>query len=146
MLDPAVPDHQDAVYNVVYRILGDSQQATLITQNTLSAAFRGADGSRARAARRWLLRAAIRQCCGRSQRPGSARPLAESNHDPCQACLQALPLEQRVVVVLSDLQGMSYREIAEVTGMPVTAVRARLSQGRSRLRDELVARDWPGEA
>lgn len=51
--------------------------------------------------------------------------------------LQALPLEQRVAVILCDLQGLSYEEIASATHATLGTVRSRIARGRGRLRDYL---------
>jgi RNA polymerase sigma-70 factor (ECF subfamily) len=51
--------------------------------------------------------------------------------------LQTLPLEQRVAVVLCDLQGLSYEEIAATTGATLGTVRSRIARGRMRLRNYL---------
>jgi len=53
--------------------------------------------------------------------------------------LEQLPEEQRLVVLLSDVHGYSYDEIAEVTGAPVGTVKSRLSRARGRLRELLRA-------
>lgn len=54
-----------------------------------------------------------------------------------QSGLQVLPLEQRVAVVLCDIQGLSYDEIAATTQTTLGTVRSRIARGRSRLRDYL---------
>jgi RNA polymerase sigma-70 factor (ECF subfamily) len=53
--------------------------------------------------------------------------------------LQTLPDDQRLAVVLSDIQGYSYDEISTVTGWPLGTVKSRLSRGRMHLRDALRA-------
>jgi RNA polymerase sigma-70 factor (ECF subfamily) len=57
-----------------------------------------------------------------------------------QQSIASLPPDQRVIVVLSDVQGMSYQEIAEITGVALGTVKSRLSRARARLRDYLTAR------
>jgi RNA polymerase sigma-70 factor (ECF subfamily) len=52
----------------------------------------------------------------------------------------ALPVEQRLVLVLSDVQGLPYQEIAQVTGISLGTVKSRLSRGRAKLRDYLQDR------
>jgi RNA polymerase sigma-70 factor (ECF subfamily) len=52
--------------------------------------------------------------------------------------INQLPEDQRIVVVLSDIQGMAYQEIAEIIDEPLGTVKSRLSRGRSRLRDFLI--------
>lgn len=49
--------------------------------------------------------------------------------------LQSLPEEQRVVVVLSDVQGLSYEEIASITGVSLGTVKSRISRGRLKIRE-----------
>jgi RNA polymerase sigma-70 factor (ECF subfamily) len=62
-----------------------------------------------------------------------------------EQALQALPFEQRTVVTLCDVQGLSYEEAAEVTNAELGTVKSRLSRARSRLRDLLRARgELPG--
>ena len=63
-----------------------------------------------------------------------ARQLSEE----VTASLSALPDEFRVVVVLSDLNGFSYREIADILDCPVGTVMSRLYRGRKSMRRELV--------
>lgn len=58
-------------------------------------------------------------------------------HQAIQQGLQRLPPEYRIVVVLSDIEGLSYEEIAQVLEVPLGTVKSRLSRGRSMLRDYL---------
>jgi RNA polymerase sigma-70 factor (ECF subfamily) len=55
-----------------------------------------------------------------------------------QRGLETLPLEQRTVVVLSDIQGMSYNEIAQAMSTSLGTVKSRLNRGRRKLRDYLI--------
>ena len=55
-----------------------------------------------------------------------------------QRGIETLPPEQRIMVVLSDVQGLSYKEIADVTGVSLGTVKSRLSRGRAKLRDQLL--------
>ncbi len=56
-----------------------------------------------------------------------------------QAGINHLPEEQRVVLVLSDVQGLPYQEIPEIIDPPLGTVKSRLSRARGRLRDFLLA-------
>lgn len=139
-LDRFVCRHRDMVYNVAYRILGDQELAARVTGDTLarsfplSASFRGKVGHQ-------ILIQLVASICRDPQRhlPAQEAPLS-GNGDPVQACLATLPLDQRIALVLSDVQGLSYHDIATVTGGSVDVVRARLSQGRAALRDTLRSR------
>ena len=63
-----------------------------------------------------------------------------------QKGLSGLPSGQRLAVVLSDIQGLSYEEIAQVMGCSLGTVKSRLSRGRAQLRDYLLARElFPSE-
>lgn len=59
---------------------------------------------------------------------------ARAGVDRMRAALQTLPTAQRVAVVLADVHGMSVEEIAQTEGVTPTAVKSRLSRGRTRLR------------
>ncbi len=64
--------------------------------------------------------------------------LSQELQDLIQRGLQRLPLDQRTAVVLSDIEGFSYEEVATATQTTMGTVRSRISRGRSRLRDYLV--------
>ncbi|HLI06613.1 MAG TPA: sigma-70 family RNA polymerase sigma factor [Ktedonobacteraceae bacterium] len=74
--------------------------------------------------------------------------LAQELHEVIQEGLQRLPLDQRTAVVLCDIQGLSYEEVAAATQTTLGTVRSRISRGRTRLRDylyqhrELLPRDY----
>jgi RNA polymerase sigma-70 factor (ECF subfamily) len=54
-----------------------------------------------------------------------------------ERALAALPDDQRLVVILSDVHGHSYAEIAEIAGVAIGTVKSRISRARARLRDTL---------
>ncbi len=62
------------------------------------------------------------------------------------AALRDLPESFRVAVCLADVEGCTYREIAELTGVPVGTVMSRLHRGRARLRRKLTISPRPGTA
>jgi len=57
-----------------------------------------------------------------------------------QICIQELPVEFREMIVLRELEGMSYREIAEAAAVPVGTVVSRLARARKRLEQCLIPR------
>jgi len=59
-----------------------------------------------------------------------------------QTCIDQLPEDMRTVVVMSDVMGMDYAEIAESTGSALGTVKSRLSRARGRLRDCLRQNVW----
>lgn len=166
--------YQQIMYSVVYRMLGDADNAADVTQDAFIAAFRGIQTYRGGSSfRAWLLRIGSNMACDywrREQRhpadsldmlvddeephaPGLLSILAESGveNNPeerlltlelqalIQQALQQLPLDQRVAVVLCDVQGLSYEEIAAATQTTLGTVRSRISRGRVRLRNYLYA-------
>jgi RNA polymerase sigma-70 factor (ECF subfamily) len=72
-----------------------------------------------------------------SERPEEQVMRGELN-DLIQLGINYLPEDQRVILVLSDVQGFTYQEIADIVGQPLGTVKSRLSRGRQRLRDFLL--------
>ena len=156
------------VYNLCYRMLGDAESAADAAQDAFLAAFRNLRSFRGGSFRSWMLRIATNTCYDvlrvRKRRPSvsldieaddesASSPLqiadtAESPDDfaqrrelaaAIQAGLIALPDEQRIVLILSDIQGLAYEEIAQITNSNLGTVKSRLSRGRARLREVLKA-------
>lgn len=159
--------YQDMAYSVAYRILGDADAAQDATQEAFIAAYRKIHQFRGEHFKPWLLRIVTNACYDelRRQRRRPATSL-EAFHESqtaaetalhsqyetpeqhlqrdelntaIQDCLNALPDDQRVVAILSDIEGYSYQEIAAITGWPAGTVKSRLSRARGRLRDCLRA-------
>lgn len=164
--------YQRRVYNLAYRALGNPQDAADVTQDAFLSAYRAINSFRGGSFRAWLLRIATNACYDRLRRHrrqpaesledllaslGDAAPVSDPDPGPepaalgaetvaqVQAGLLTLPEEQRMVVVLSDVQGLVYEEIAEALGLSLGTVKSRLSRGRAKLRDYLSARgELPG--
>jgi RNA polymerase sigma-70 factor (ECF subfamily) len=149
-------ENQSIVYNLAYRILGDPDSAAAATERTLLKACR--QRPRGQPSVRWLLRIAVAMCqeelrqaqilTSDLRRPlagdnahesGAAHTAHQPSGDGVQTLLNTLPPDQRVTLVLSDVQGLSYREIADVIGVSVDVVRSRLGRGRTALRNALLA-------
>jgi len=160
--------YQSLLYNTAYRILGDAEAAADVTQETLFSVYRALDDFRGGSFKAWLLRIVTNACYDhlrrKRRRPTSSleallvgsrvhRIFTEGAEDPedyvmrrdlgriIQRGLRLLNDDQRVAIVLSDIHGLSYPEIAEVTGVPVGTVKSRISRGRARLRDYLMGQD-----
>ena len=160
--------YEGRVYNLCYRMLGDADSAADAAQDAFLSAFRNLRSFRGGSFRSWLLRIATNTCYdvlrARKRRPttsldvdsdaeddGSPLQIADTAEAPddfalrrelaaaIQRGLADLPEEQRLILVLSDIQGLAYEEIAEVTGANLGTVKSRLSRGRARLRDILKA-------
>jgi RNA polymerase sigma factor (sigma-70 family) len=159
--------YQSTVYNLAYRILGDPDAASDATQDAFLSAYRAIDRFRGGSFKAWLLRIVTNACYDqlrvKQRRPADSLDdmLVEPEHDPCltdhsespeeyalrqelgvaiQSGLSDLPADQRVALVLSDIEGMSYQEIAEATRVSVGTVKSRLSRARAKLRDYLQGR------
>ena len=158
----AVACHQRRVFTFASYLLGSRVEAEDVTQEVLLRYWRhwaGVPESRAGA---WLLRVTRNACvdrvrAGRSRmrlvacgcdpgvmeavacgEPGpEARVRGGELRDRLASALTRLPEPQRSAVVLREVQGLSYQEIAEVLGKPLATIRAAIHRGRKRLREEL---------
>jgi RNA polymerase sigma-70 factor (ECF subfamily) len=154
-----VRDHQSLVYNLAYRILGDEMPAVIATQDAFLRAFPAFEEHRKKASELWLIGLVVEVCQERmslspqleygfgdappeDNMPGSGTALRrrQPGCEEAQALLNTLPPEERVTVVLSDIQGLSCKEVAHVTHVPTYVIRSRLDRGRTRLRNALLAR------
>ncbi len=162
--------YQDRVYNLCLRMLGAPQPAEDATQETFLSAFRNMGRLRGPSLRAWLLRIASNVCIDEIRRARrhpqvSLETPAEDDEperpsfqvaDPaegpeglalrgelCEALqgeLLRLPDDQRLAVLLCDVEGLSYDEIAATMSSSVGTVKSRISRGRARLREALRAR------
>ena len=162
-----VEQYQTAVYNLCLRMLGSTQAAEDATQEAFISAYRSLASFRGGSFRAWLFRIAANACYDelRRRRARPALSLDEPRRGEERAydapapgqsldehvervelaavlvqALAALPPDQRLVVVLCDVQGLDYAEIARATGASLGTVKSRLSRARSRLRTFLLAR------
>lgn len=150
-LEAVVLPHLDAAYTLARYLMGDDADAQDVVQDAALravkhfAGFRGKTGSDARAWFLTIVRNAAYTWRRRRRREALDTEFNEEFHsegdavvDPAavldiQQALAGLPLEFREVIVLRELEGLSYREIADVTGVPVGTVMSRLARARKRL-------------
>jgi RNA polymerase sigma factor (sigma-70 family) len=162
--------HLDAAYRFARWLVHSRSDAEDIVQDALLRAFRGFEGLRGSEARPWLL-SIVRNCHATAYQQRKRRatlPLPEEGDaqhahamvatepDPENLSMQrddertferllgALSQEHREVLALRELEEMSYREIAEVTSLPVGTVMSRLARARSALK-ELWLKETEGE-
>lgn len=148
--------HQDLVFSVALRLMGNREAALDATQETFVTLFRKADRFRAEAAfTTWLYRVATNTCYDhlRKQQRRQTVQLPE-HHDPIDPtaeddftsvelsptvheALASIPPDFRAAVVLSDVQGCSLMEIAEVLDIPVGTAKSRIFRGRRMLAQKL---------
>ena len=153
------------VFNTAYRILGDHDAADDATQTTFLRAYRSLRTFRRSSTfTTWLYRIVTNVCLDTVRRRSrqaqsltldsgeeelAERELPDGRHQPEAAAmgnelqravhqaLQRLRLEHRLVLVLYDLAGFSYEEVAEMLRLPLGTVKSRLNRARHALREEL---------
>jgi RNA polymerase sigma-70 factor, ECF subfamily len=140
-----VERHERRVYNLAYRMLGRPEDAADATQEVFLICLRKLGGFRGRSAfTTWLHRVAANVCYEALRKRSRERaadqeiePPAEPDHADASAAaldvhraLQDVPEEFRAVLILHDLQGVPYNEIAEALGVPIGTVKSRLHRGR----------------
>jgi RNA polymerase sigma-70 factor (ECF subfamily) len=159
--DQVVLPHLDAAYNLARWLTRDEHDAADVVQEASLRAFQFFGGFRGGDARVWLL-AIVRNTCytwlerNRAREPAAAfdearhsdpsaspRPeadlLRQEDRELLGRALDELPAEFREVIVLRELEGLSYKDIAAVTGCPLGTVMSRLARARERL-ESLVKR------
>jgi len=146
------------MYSVAYRLAGNQSDAEDVVQESLLRVKRGLVNYTPGSLQGWLARIVtnvfLDETRRRKRRPQTALPddpdrviaggpgadeelAMRSLPDHIQLALAGLQEEFRVAVVLCDVAGLSYGEIADHTGVPVGTVRSRVHRGRSRLREVL---------
>ena len=148
--------HLDAAYNLARWLTRNDHDAEDVVQEAYLRAYRSSGGFRGGDGRAWLL-AIVRNTCltwlDRNRPPKPTVLFDEARHGPAdapagtppdgdalRAALDELPPEYREAVVLRELEGLSYKEVAAVTGVPIGTVMSRLSRGRGLLRQTLAGR------
>ena len=153
------------IYALAYRQIGREEDARDVCQDTFLRAYRGLNGFRGQAKfSSWLYRIALNLCRDWMRRErrtpvvqapedmdlmdlAAAREPSESiedrvgRHDLTRAVERAmalLPEEQRTAIVLKEYQGLTFQEIADLLGCPLSTVKTRLYQGLTVLRRELA--------
>ena len=160
-----VLQYQDMLYNTAYRILGDPALAADATQEAFISAFRKLKSYRGGSFKAWLLRIVTNACYDelrrQKRRPTTLlEPLTENDEEmesprwisdhaaspekqvetfelekAIQRCIEALPPDFRTVVVLTDIQGLDYKEAAKAIKKPLGTIKSRLARARLRLRE-----------
>jgi RNA polymerase sigma-70 factor (ECF subfamily) len=157
--------YQDTVFNTALRILGDDDMASDASQEAFLSAFRSLKSFRGGSFKAWLMRtvtnAAYDELRRKKRRPST--PLEPDDDDPdggvephwmadpslspeettearelehaMEHCLEGLPFDYRTVVVMADIQGLDYTEVATAVRAPLGTVKSRLARARLRLRE-----------
>ncbi len=169
--DVLVARWEDKIRGAAWRVLGSEEEARDVAQETFLRAYRGIDGFK-REARfsSWLYQIAVNLCRDRLRRrrtrtsvsldeleqsgsvlvegrPGAQEQLlAEDLASAVRRAIDALPAEQREVVILKEDQDLTFLEIAQVLAVPVSTVKTRLYRGLGQLRLRLQSEGITGVA
>jgi RNA polymerase sigma-70 factor (ECF subfamily) len=168
--DSLVEEHFQKVYNLIYRYIGDHEEASDLTQDVFVRAYQSFDHFRGDSQiYTWLYRIALNLCHNRLKQlrrrrrveqesldaplnmdgEELRREVADWDHAPTTLAegaelnrllhrsIRSLSPDHRTVVLLRDIQGLSYAEIAEVTGSSLEAIKSRLFRARSQLKSIL---------
>ncbi len=152
--------HLDAAYNLARWLTRNENDAEDVVQEAYLRAYRSFAGFNGTDGRSWLL-TILRNTCytwlRRNRADQLSTPLNEDIHQEVvaspnpeelllqnadrqhlQDALEELPVEFREALVLREFEGLSYKEIADVIGVPVGTVMSRLARARDRLKDALA--------
>lgn len=159
-----IQPYQDRLHNTLYRMAGSAEDAAELLQDALIRAFRGLDSYQGESAfYTWLYRIAVNVFFSNRRRrrlrmvrgenradldrlPASedvardrpSRGIEEKElRQTIEQALGAVPDPYRAVLVLKDIEGLKYEEIAEVLRVPVGTVRSRLHRARAEMRERL---------
>jgi len=155
--------YQSACYGLAWRLLGDPDQAADATQDAFIHAYDALRSYRGGIFRSWLMRITANASYdilrrarrrpttalpepegGKAELPdiGAVNPFEEAQKSELyrflEQALRVLPEDQRVAVVLCDVYGMDYGEVASMTDSPIGTVKSRIHRGRLRLRELLA--------
>ena len=164
--DTLVNRHKGRVFNLCYWFLGDYQDADDASQETFIKIYRSLGKFRFESAlRTWIFRIAVNTCKNkrissafrnrqrtfsfdnpgdgpgfnmqdRGASPSEALEKKERMHRIMEG-INALPADQKEVITLRDIEGLSYEEIVQVTGISLGTVKSRLARARTQLKDKL---------
>ena len=155
--------NQGSVYRLAFHLLGNGEEAKDATQETFLKAWRKFDKLRWETGQAWLLKITVNLCLDwlRRRRFRGDFPeedesqnsieyrLPDPNPDPLEQCLSeevqtrvrkaisSLAPKYRAVLMLRDLEGLSYQEIAEMLSVKISKVKSNLFRGRRELKDIL---------
>lgn len=160
-----VERYQGQVFNLALRMLGSEAWAADAAQETFISAYRAMKGFRGGSFRSWILRIAanatrdlLRAAKSRKAESlealglesGSLPPSREESPEEyalraelaaeIQQSMDSLPQDQRLALVLIDIQGFSYEEAAQITSASLGTVKSRLSRARHEMRNLLRER------
>lgn len=160
--EQTVLSHLDAAYNLARWLVRSPSDADDVVQESCLRALRFFDGFRGGDSRAWLLKIVRNTCYSwvRKNRPADlsdefdeamhtpqertvgaeANLISQAESDRVRRALESLPAAFREIIVLREIEGLSYKEISDLTGAPMGTVMSSLSRARQKLREQLGAR------
>lgn len=158
--EQSIMPHMNAAYNLARWLTGKDEDAQDVVQDAYLRAFKFFGGFRGGDSRSWLLRIVrnvfndwlhehrreeqsapfdenIEYPDTDCERPDSAL-LRKADSDLLRQAIEKLPVEFREVLVMRELEGLSYKEISDIADVPLGTVMSRLARAREQLRKELV--------
>ena len=158
--EQVVLPHLDSAYNLARWLTGNEHDAEDVVQDAYLRAAKFFDGFRGGDARPWLMTIVRRACYDWLERNRPHQSLTvfdeelhsdqgddldpvqlalrEENREMLRQALNEMPIEFREVLVLRELEGLSYKEIAAITNLPPGTIMSRLARARERLRHCLI--------
>src|SRR5580658_6362824 len=158
--------HLDAAYNLARWLMRNPADAEDVVQEAYLRALRYFDGFRGTESRAWLLKIVRNSCYSWMKKnrqtefsdefdemvhsrevlgtDAEAKLVSHANSEHVRKALETLPAGFREVLVLREIEELSYKEISDVTGAPMGTVMSSLSRARHRLRKELCAASGKG--
>jgi RNA polymerase sigma-70 factor, ECF subfamily len=154
--------HMAAAYNLARWLAGNEPDAQDVVQEAFLRGFKFFGGFRGGDSRAWLLRIVrnsfydwlrkqrrtkletpfdeqVHEAAAVSPGPDAAL-LAKADKEMVNQAIEALPVEYREVLVLRELEGLAYKEIADIAALPIGTVMSRLARAREQLRQALLER------
>ena len=152
--------HMNAAYNLARWLMRNDTEAEDVVQEAYLRAFRFFDSFQGGDGRGWLL-AIVRNTCRTAQQKAGSQPrsaefqeeihlvaeattearlVRQDDIDSVRWCIEHLPPEYREVIVMRELEQMSYKEIASAISAPLGTIMSRLARARARLQDCLTVR------
>jgi RNA polymerase sigma-70 factor (ECF subfamily) len=140
--------HEKTIFNLVYRMLGDYDEAAEVSQEVFLSAYRAIGRFRGDANfSTWLYRIALNHTSTRRSdpQPGPAETMEKKEiRERVQRALNNLEPDDATVILLRDLQDIPYEEVARLLEIPVGTVKSRLHRARQALKSQLATYFYAG--
>src|SRR5882724_11540825 len=161
LFEQTILPHLNSAYNLARWLTRNEDDAQDVVQETYLRAFRFFDSFKGGNGKTWLPAVVRNTCltwrrrergtvtavpfdetahCSDRAANAEARLVAEARLGMLRNCIESLPLEYREVIILRELEELSYREIADTASVPIGTVMSRLARARKRLEECVTSR------